>query len=191
VEPNPAEQERGDSNSQPADQANEVGESAPWAAIEAAERRAGRRRTLLILAAFLLAICLVGGVVGYVWYDRATQVDRSTPVIVVFQYVNAVFELRDDGRAELYECKNATSRSALHVVLDDLEEREQRYGIRITVSATNYSSTVEGATALVEADLLIDVPEADGKLSRSSQRWRFELQDEGGWRVCDAQRAAQ
>ena len=163
-------------------------DTSTWTADEESDKRGGRRRTLLVLGAFALVVCLAFGIAGYVLYERATRLDRSTPVVTVFQYVDAVFEVRDDGQAELFECKKSTGRAALNVLLDDLKAREQRYSIRITVSVTNFAESVEGSKAQVQADLLIDVPEADGKPSRSNQRWSFDLRDEDGWRVCSAQR---
>jgi hypothetical protein len=187
VDPNSTRPERDGPSPQPADQPGGIETPTTWVPSEASERREGRRRTLLIVGAFFLVVCLGGSVVGYVLYDRATKIDRGTPVVVVFQYVDAIFELRDNGQAKLFECDEATARSALQPVLDDLEERERRWDIRVKVSVTNFESSEEGASARVEADLLIDVPEADGKPSRSSQRWTFELRDEDGWRVCSAQ----
>ena len=46
-----------------------------------------RRKLLLGLGAFMLVLCLAGGIGGYIWYDRATRIDRSTPAIVVEQFV--------------------------------------------------------------------------------------------------------
>jgi hypothetical protein len=189
VELNPLRQEYSDAEGQPSDQVRNSDAPDSWAAEEdALQRRQERRRTWALLGAVLLAICMTGSVVGFVLYNRATRIDRSTPVVAVFQYVDAIFEQRDAGQAKLFECEKASGRAALDAVLDDLEERERRYGIHISVSVTNFASSVEGTSAQVQADLLIDVPEADGKLSRSSQRWNFDLRDEDGWRVCSAQR---
>jgi hypothetical protein len=190
VEPNPAPERPGNEDRTSIGRAHDPAVSTPSVDFGVSERREGRRRTLLVVGSFLLVVCLVGGVVGYVLYDRATRVDRSTPVVAVFQYVDAIFAVRDAEQAMLFECDEATGRAALQPLLDDLEDRERRFGIQIKVSVTNFASTAEGATARVLADLLIDVPEADGKPSRSSQRWRFDLRDEDGWRVCDAQRAS-
>jgi hypothetical protein len=190
VNPNPASGERGDPNRRPADRADDAPASTPWAAIDAAERRAGRRRTLLILAAFLLVVCLVGGIGGYVWYDRTTRIDRSTPVVVVFQYVDAIFELRDVDHARLFECERSNGRAALQMLLSDIMERERKFDIRLSVSAGDFESAVEGAQAEVRTSLFIDAPEVNGETSRSSQPWKFTLHDDDGWRVCSAQRVS-
>jgi hypothetical protein len=190
VEPNPSRQESGDAARQPADQVNDVDASASWAAEDASERRHRRRRTLLVVASFLLVICLVGGVVGYVLYDRSTRIDLGTPVVVVVQYVDAVFDRRDPTEAELFECKRSNGRPALQDLLSEIEERERRFGIRISVSTgETFNTTIEGTRAHVVVDLIIAAPEPNGERSRASQSWEFDLRDEDGWRVCDARQA--
>lgn len=184
VEPDP-ERERETSSQRHAEAAWSPYDEA--AAQEDAEWRQGRRRRWwATVGGVFLAMCVVGSVVGYMLYDRATRIDRSTPVVVVFQYVNAVFDARDFAQAELFECESSESEKPLRALLTSVEEIERRFDVQVTVSASNFSADIQGRNAVVEASLLIDVPEADGDPSRSNQRWRFELRDEDGWRVCEA-----
>lgn len=150
-----------------------------------------RRRNLLAFGVFFLALCLVSGTVGFILYDRGTRKDRSTPTVVVFQYVDAIFDQRDPSEAELFECESSKARAALQGLLEEIEEREQRFDIRISVSTgTNFDTSVEGTRATVVVDLVVAAPEANGERSLSNQPWRFDLRDEDGWRVCDARRVS-
>ena len=157
------------------------------AAAEDAEWRKGRRRRLLLgLGVALLVICVVGSVVGYILYDRATKVDRSTPAVVVLQYVNAIFDERDLAKAESFECDSSNGQLHLRALLNELEDLERKFNVRVTVSVADFKTDIRGSNAAVNADLLIDVPEEDGDPSRARQSWNFELEDMDGWRVCQA-----
>jgi len=147
-----------------------------------------RRRNLLSFGLFFLAMSLVVGIVGVYLYDRATKIDRGTPVVAVFQYIDAIFDQRDLHRAQLFECDKANGRAALQTLLGEIEERERQFDIRMTVSAGDFVTAIEGPNAKVDASLFIDAPESNGETSRSNQPWTFTLKDENGWRVCSAQR---
>ena len=187
VEPNPAPEWPGNRDEPKAEETNGRGFAAPPAEDERAGRR---RRNLLTFAVFFLGLCLVGGTVSFILYDRATRIDRGTPVVVVYHYIDAVFDLRDDQRAKLFECENTNGRDALKRLLADIEERERRFGIRMTVSGMDFAAVVEGTRAEVRANLIVEAPEANGETSRSSQPWTFTLQDDDGWRVCSAERVS-
>ena len=157
------------------------------AALEDAEwRRSRRRRWWAIFGVAFLGLCLLGSAAGYILYDRATRIDRSDPELVVEHYVYAIFGDRDLDRAAVFECHDSSARKSVQALLSEIEERESRFNISITVSTANYSSSVVGDNAEVAVSLRIDVPEDDGKPSRSTQDWRFQLRDEDGWRVCGA-----
>jgi hypothetical protein len=139
----------------------------------------------------MLMLCAAAAGVTYVLYDRATRIDRSTPVVVVEQYVNVLLSDRDDERASLFECDGKRgARTRVKELRTQLEDLERRFDIDVIVSTANYDWSIYGARSDVQVDLLIDVPEADGRPSRSKQRWGFELRDEDGWRVCDARRVS-
>ena len=154
----------------------------------ASGRRTGRRRlgiVALVVLGVLAAVCFGGLGFAYLVYDRATQPDRSTPTLAVRQYVDSTFANRDPGRAKLFTCGSPHLQDVQNL-LSDLKAREKRFNISITVSLADMDSTTRGTSGTVEADLRIDTPESDGGLSRSSQRWRFGVVRESGWRVCDA-----
>src|SRR5688572_22948647 len=104
----------------------------------------GRHRVRVILktlAVILVAVCVVGGVLGYVAYDRATRVDRSSPTAVVAQYAYAKLEPRFSGRASAeLECPNLREDGLGSLALD-LKQREERYSVDIIVSVSNLQVT--------------------------------------------------
>jgi hypothetical protein len=105
------------------------------AAQEDAEWRRGRRRRWwAIVGVAALMLCVAGSAVGYILYDRATRIDRSTPAVVVLQYINAVFDERDFGSAEVFECDSSDAQQPLRALLDELEAVERKFNVRVTVS---------------------------------------------------------
>jgi len=176
-----------DKSDEPASTVSRDGDAYASETVEHVPSR--RRRNLLTCGVFFLALCLVSGVVAFMLYDRATRKDRGTPNVVVFQYIDAIFDQRDPSEAKLFECKASNGRAALDALLSEIEEREQRFDIRISVSTgTKFDTSVEGKSAQVKVDLIVTAPEANGERSRSTQFWQFDLRDEDGWRVCSAQR---
>ncbi len=70
-------------------------------------------------------------------------------------------------------------------MVSDLEAREGQFNTRFNVQTADLNVTTNKKTAAVDTDLQISTP-----VSRSTQRWRFALKNESGWRVCGAQRVA-
>jgi hypothetical protein len=154
-------------------------------------RRSGQRRlrTVLIAGVAALATLSLGGViVAYFAYSRVAEPDRGTPSVVVRQYVDAMFVERNKMTAARFSCGDPSDVGDLERFRADLAAREQRFAITINISMANAETRLEGKRAFVAVDLRIDTPEEDGRLSRSTQRWEFELADRSGWRVCNARR---
>lgn len=137
---------------------------------------------LVVAAALAGAVCLSGLGIAYVAYDQATKLDRSDPVVVVEQYIAAVFDERDQVRASQFTCHNAEL-DGIDAMLHDIEGREKQFATSISVSTANYETTVSGQTATVVVDLKVTT-----SVSRSNRRWKFDLQEQSDWRVCGAQR---
>lgn len=147
-------------------------------------------RTVFVVAlAGAVVLCFGGLIFGYVQYDKIAEPDRGTPSLAVDQYLSARLTDRDEARARLFTCKSPTL-GPVDELLGDVVDREQQFGIRIEVRSSDFVISSVDQSASVDANLKIDVPEEGGQSSRSIQRWRFDVVQEDGWRVCAASRLA-
>jgi hypothetical protein len=148
--------------------------------------RASRLRPVLaILGGVLALLCLGGLALAYVVYDEATAPDRSAPDVVVDNFLRAYLVDRDDAQADQYTCGDASGLEGIRALREDIQARERRYSVRIVVSwgSLRVESTPEGRAVTTEVRRSI----ADGS-ERAQDRWRFEVVDRDGWRVCGAER---
>ena len=144
---------------------------------------------VLLVGLVAIAVLCVGGLgVGYFVYDTATRPNRSDPSLVVRQYLTATFDQRDESRARLFTCGSTGSIAEMQNLLKQVQDLERRFDIKVTVTWEQFASQVHGSRSDVTAYVKVDVPEADGRLSRGVTRWRFALEEQSGWRVCDAHR---
>ncbi|NED54438.1 hypothetical protein G3I24_26510 [Micromonospora aurantiaca] len=146
------------------------------------------RTVLAVVAGVVAVLCTVGGVVGFVLYDRATAPDRSAPDVVVASYIQTFLDDRNDTKAQEFTCARQTSLDGLRALRDDLIAREQRFNTTISVSWGPLGVQQSGESAVVEVELIISAS-VDGISQSDRQRWRFETRREDGWGVCSAQRA--
>jgi hypothetical protein len=151
--------------------------------------RKRRLRTVLAVVAGVLAlVCVGGGIVGFVLYDRATAPDRSAPDVVVDNYLRALLVDRDDTKAQEFGCPGRTELASLRALRDDLIEREKRFNATISVSWGALRAQQSGDVASVEVDLIISA-HVDGVSQSDRQGWVFETRRSDGWGVCAAERA--
>jgi hypothetical protein len=151
------------------------------------KRRGGRLRTILIVAlALSVGLCLGGLAYGYLVYDKVTKPDRSSPTLVVRQYLSATFDTRDALTAARFTCQDPSSMTEVQALLKWVKDQEQKYDIHIQVQWTGMSESVNGDQATVPTDLRIQVPESNGQISESIQHWSFGLRGASDWRVCSA-----
>jgi hypothetical protein len=158
--------------------------------VQAQRGRRNWRLIIAILVAALSTLCAGGSLVGYIWYAKATTPDRSTPDLVVRQYLQATFEEADTSRASLFTCSKPESLTEVQDTLTDVHQRESRFGVKIVVAWEGFATSEQGKRATVDLNLLIRVPEANGSTSESLDRWRFTTVDERGWRVCGAHKVS-
>ncbi|MEU9828296.1 hypothetical protein [Micromonospora chersina] len=162
---------------------------APPAPAPAPVRPKRRLRTVLAVVAGVLALLCVGGAaVGFVLYDRATAPDRSSPEVVVANYIQAFFEDRNDTKAGEFTCDGDADLGDLKLLREDLVAREGRFGAEISVGWEALSVQQQGDLAIVQVDLVISAF-VDGISQSDRQGWRFETQHRDGWRVCMAKRS--
>jgi hypothetical protein len=140
-------------------------------------RTISRNKLLLVILTVVGVFVLVAGGVGFVLYNRATEIDRSTPTVAVHQFLDAVFLDQGEDQVRLFSCPEWTSdRTA-----------EMRGGfdaaVRLSWDTVTEQSRVDGR-AQVTAKLYLRYP---GELAPSGEQlWRFEVVEQNGWRVCGA-----
>lgn len=146
------------------------------------------RSIMLIVLAVVLALCSAGAITAYTVYNKIAEPDRSTPTITVRKYLQATFDARDQMSARRYTCSEPENIEAVMSLLKDVQDREQRFDLRITIAWEDVRETVNGDHATVTATLKLQVPEVGAHISESLQKWQFSLEDKSGWRVCGATR---
>jgi hypothetical protein len=136
------------------------------------------------LAGGILALlCLGGAGVVALLYNNATKIERSAPDAVVDSFLRAYLVDRDDKEAALFECKSGGDFQKIAAFRSDIESREKKYSISIGASWTSLAvANVDGKTT-VSTDIIRAI--SDGS-ERTSDRWQFQMVDQGGWRVCGA-----
>ncbi|PMR62974.1 hypothetical protein C1A38_01325 [Verrucosispora sp. ts21] len=159
-------------------------ELAPPTVAPAPQRPRRRVRTVLaVVAGVLAAMCLGGGVVGYLVYDRATTPDRSSPVVVVDSYLRAFLVDQNDVRAELFTCKDTAELEQIRKLRSDLADREERFKTEMSVSWGAVLVEQAGDNAEVTVDLLFSA-RIDGVRQYDRQSWKFVARLGEEWRVC-------
>jgi hypothetical protein len=154
------------------------------------EARARRRRAIrqyLIVGLCFVALLGLGGVaVGFLFYDRATKPDLSTPSLVTRKYLSAYLVNRDDAAAAQYQCEDTSGLEPMRAFRADLDDREKKYNLNISVSVDSVRETSRsGDQAEVAADTVVSAVDAGTQLSRV-QHWAITTRNESGWRVCAA-----
>jgi hypothetical protein len=130
-------------------------------------------------------LCLGGLAAAYLIYDDATGPDRSAPDVVVDNYLRAFLVDRDDARADQYVCREGPDLVDMRALRNDIEAREQRHSVRIVVSWSSLQVEPSDNGRTVTTDVRRTI--ADGS-ERAQDRWRFEVVERDGWRVCAARR---
>lgn len=146
------------------------------------------RTVLTVVAGVLALLCLGGVATALVWYNRASTPDRSTPDVVVANYIQSFLADRNDARASEFVCEDGANIDALRLLREDLVARELRFNAKISASWESFSIQRQGDSAKVEVDIILSVF-VDGISQSDRQRWRFETRLEDGWRVCNAEQS--
>ncbi|WP_412753336.1 hypothetical protein [Krasilnikovia sp. M28-CT-15] len=147
-----------------------------------------RLRLGLAMGAGIMALLCLGGVGVFVsLYDSATEIKRSAPDAVVDGFLRAYLVHRDDQEAALYMCKSGGDFSKLEAFRADLQAREKDFSIGIRVSWRSLAVANEGGRTTVSTDIVRTI--SDGS-ERTSDRWRFVMVDQDGWRVCGGNQLA-
>ncbi|MEV6693266.1 hypothetical protein AB0M35_17530 [Micromonospora sp. NPDC051196] len=163
-------------------------ELAPPTVVPAPQRPRRRVRTVLtVVAGVLAALCLGGGVVGYLVYDRATTPDRSAPDVVVDNYLRAFLVDRNDVRANLLTCDETPDLGEMRQLRADLITREEQFDTNLAVTWGPLQEAQAGKEAVVNVDLTFSAL-VDGNRQTDRQAWRFTTRLSEGWLVCSGTR---
>jgi hypothetical protein len=131
---------------------------------------------LLVLAIVLGFVMVLAGAVGVVVYDRATAIDRSTPVVSGDAFLHAALVEGTVARVGLFTCQRWSAQDALAAVtaLTDPEAKSSWDTFDVLSQS--------GGSAVLRARVRFQYP---GEVAPSGEAfWRLDLVDENGWRVC-------
>ncbi|WP_326549881.1 Rv0361 family membrane protein [Micromonospora sp. NBC_01813] len=149
----------------------------------------GRRlRLALVLAAGITALlCLGGAGVAFVLYANVTTPDRGTPESAVRGYLVAYLYHRDDVQAATYVCAQPDL-SEIEQLRSSVVAYEERANVLGVVQVLGVTVQTESAgEAVVVATIHRTLPSGSTNY-RFTDEWRFTAVDEGGWRVCGAEK---
>jgi hypothetical protein len=153
--------------------------------------RTGRTVAIVIAAvlATMTVLCIGGLGAGYLLYRHVSEPDRSTPGVTLRQYLEATLNDRDDSRARLFTCRDASGLTAVRQLRDDLESTETQHGVSIRTAPEDFETRTSGARATVGVKLRLSVS-SNGTFQEQIQSWTFSLRKESGWRVCAGEQIA-
>ncbi|MFI6784066.1 hypothetical protein [Micromonospora sp. NPDC050276] len=146
------------------------------------------RTVLTVVAGVLALLCLGGVATAYVWYNRAAAPDRSTPDVVVINYLQATLVSRDSNRAKLFTCDGAVA--SVDKFAAEVTEREQELGVSFSI---NIEDVAVSKTAAADASVTAVIRRSaaiDGVHQSLADTWRFDVEDREGWRVCAGSRVS-
>jgi hypothetical protein len=141
-----------------------------------------KRSVFRIVVIALVAFIVVGGVIGFVAYDRATAIDRSTPTVTVQQFLTAVFVQREPDVVRLFVC-NALPPDEAMTTMRSLVGPDARasWDTVVLVDESKDSSHVD-------VRLRLSYPGDIGPSGETAVRFRLVRQQD--WRVCEIQTAS-
>jgi hypothetical protein len=147
------------------------------------EKRPSTARRVVLYG--LLAVAVLGlGAAGVAFraYDKATQIDRSHPEVVLDNFVDFTFNRRDAAKAQLYACAQPQPQP-IQDLLTTITSDEQKLGVTTRVTL----GPMEVIGDVITAELQIR-SERDGAATKKLEHWRFTMVEDDGWRVCGAER---
>ncbi len=141
----------------------------------------------MVITGAVAALCLAGGITGFVLYDRATAPDRGTPTVVVDSYLRAFLIDENEVRADLLTCERNADLEQLRQLRSDLEAREQQFGTTMSITWGSVAAKQDGDRAQVRVEILFSA-RIDDIRQYDRQPWIFTTQLDKEWRVCSGMR---
>jgi hypothetical protein len=133
-----------------------------------------RSRLRAVLTTALVAFVLLVGFGAFLLINVISGSDRSTPEVAIRQFLQAAIVDHNISRAQSYTCDGhqaAAIAAKFHNIDDPL--------VHVTWGVSSVNTNGDSAEAIVEVDF-------EFEQHIDPQQWRFELLQQGGWRVCDA-----
>jgi hypothetical protein len=148
-------------------------------------KRPNQRKRLWIamVGGIMVLLCLGGVGVVVSLYDDATKIVRAEPDAVVDNFLGAYLVNRNDGEAELYECKSGLDLAELEAYRADIVSREKSHSVGITTSWSSFTVSTTGDRGTVTTDMTKATSNGNERITKP---WRFDLANQDGWRVCGA-----
>jgi hypothetical protein len=158
------------------------------AAAPPAKRTRGQviRLVLAVVVGVVAVLCIGGAVTGFFVYRKISEPDRSTPGVSLRQYLDAELNQRDDSRAGLFTCRDASGLGPVQALRADLESKERQFHVTITASPEGFDPKISDSTASVAVKVRLSVSQ-NGSFQEEIQTWRFAMRNQSGWRVCAGQ----
>ncbi|MFF4881033.1 hypothetical protein [Micromonospora sp. NPDC000668] len=142
---------------------------------------------MLTVVAGVLALLSIGAVItGYVLYDRASAPDRSSPDVVVVNYLQSALVSRDPNRAKLFTCDGTVP--ALEEFGAQIAQREQELSASFSINIENVAVSKDGPAYASVVAVIRRSATIDGVQQSVTDTWQFDVEDREGWRVCGGTR---
>jgi len=134
------------------------------------------RGLLPALVFAVVGVVAAAGATGLYLYNKATEPDRSTPIVSTDAFLNAVFIEHSTDKASLFVCSRWDAAQAVSTMTSNIDPA-------LSVAWGNFLDLQASQTEYrVRLQLRVS---AGG--STDIRRWEFVLlRENGGWRVCSA-----
>ncbi|GIH18171.1 hypothetical protein Raf01_63430 [Rugosimonospora africana] len=123
---------------------------------------------------------------AYVWYDKATAPDRTTPVLAVRQYGSAYLGRHDDVRAAKFACADQSGLVEVKKFRDDLDARSKANNFTVYVNLDTVREVSRSGDTAHVAVVIVLLASANGEQLRRVENWDFTAKRQDGWRACGA-----
>ncbi|HEY2793051.1 MAG TPA: hypothetical protein VGJ28_11865 [Micromonosporaceae bacterium] len=161
--------------------------STPPAAVVRKAQSGSRSPLWLAIAVGVVSLLCVAGLgVGYEYYNKSTAPNRSSPDVVVDNYLQAVLVNQSDSEAAQYVCQRPANASALKAFRNQFVSRETSLGGTATFTWQVGAVRRSGRQASVDATVFVVTSGGSSLPGKSVHEWAFETVDQSGWRVCAA-----
>jgi hypothetical protein len=142
------------------------------------------RRIAVVVAAVVVAAGIGVGSWALIGYNELTRIDRSEPEVVTDEFLRAALVRKDAAGTDLYVCSDQSGIEPIKALRRDLDRRERDFGVVIEATWGAYDREGDSLTT----EVTITARKNNAVESKNDERWRFTLVNDGGWRVCGAER---